>query len=51
MIKTSLLALVSALAVTPAFAAVVQVPEPSMLGLAAAGVAGVVIAYRIRKNK
>ena len=36
---------------TPAFATVTPVPEPSLLGLFAAGVAGTVIAYRLRKRK
>ena len=39
------------LAASPASAALVAIPEPSMIGLFAGGVAAIVIAYRLRNRK
>lgn len=39
------------LGATPAFAFSIQVPEPSALSIYGAGVAALVISYRLRKRK
>lgn len=49
--QTAVLSVLAAVAATPAFATTVPVPEPSMIGLAAAGAVGVIVAYRLRKGK
>jgi len=40
-----------AAAATPALATTVAVPEPSMLGIVAAGIVGIVVAFRIKGRK
>lgn len=52
--RLSLLAALAASVVTPAFAIQlppVQVSEPSLLGLTAIAVAGLIVAYRARNRK
>jgi len=49
--RTITLAIIGAGAATPALATTIAVPEPSMLGVVAAGIVGIVVAFRIKARK